>query len=41
MCILFVGAVSFGIASDGAQPVIGMLVKDSPADVAGLRSGDR
>ncbi len=39
--ILFVGAVSFGIASDGAQPVIGMLVKDSPADAAGLRSGDR
>jgi regulator of sigma E protease len=39
--LLFIGAVSFGIASDGAQPVIGMLVKDSPADVAGLRSGDR
>ena len=32
---------SFGVASDGAQPVIGMVVKDSPADAAGLRSGDR
>jgi regulator of sigma E protease len=39
--LLFVGAITFGIASDGAQPVIGVLVKGSPADAAGLQSGDR
>jgi regulator of sigma E protease len=39
--LLFVGAVTFGIASDGSQPLIGALVKDSPADAAGLRTGDR
>lgn len=39
--LLFVGAVSFGIASDGTQPVIGPLMKGSPADLAGLHTGDR
>jgi regulator of sigma E protease len=38
--LLFIGAVSFGIASNDAQPVIGLLVKGSPADLAGLRAGD-
>jgi regulator of sigma E protease len=40
--LLFIGAISFGMASnDHAQPVIGFLVKGSPADAAGMRSGDR
>jgi len=39
--LLFIGAVTFGMAGSGAQPVIGFLVKGSPADQAGMRSGDR
>jgi len=39
--LLFIGAVTFGMAGSGAQPVIGFLVKGSPADLAGMRSGDR
>jgi regulator of sigma E protease len=40
--LLFIGAVAFGAPSaNGAQPVIGFLVKGSPADVAGMRLGDR
>jgi regulator of sigma E protease len=39
--LLFIGAVSFGVPSSDNQPMIGFLVKGSPADIAGLRSGDR
>jgi regulator of sigma E protease len=39
--LLFIGAITFGIASDGAQPIIQALVKGSPADSAGLHTGDR
>jgi regulator of sigma E protease len=39
--ILLIGALTFGIAGDANQPVVGVLVKSSPADVAGLQPGDR
>ena len=39
--ILVIGALVFGVAGEGNQPVVGMLVKGSAADVAGLRPGDR
>lgn len=39
-CILLVGALAFGVAGNGTQPVIGMLVAGSPAAVAGLQPGD-
>ena len=39
--ILLVGALAFGVAGNGNQPVIGMLVAGSPAAVAGLQPGDR
>ncbi len=39
--ILLVGAFAFGVASDTFQPVIAQVVHGSPADVAGLRAGDR
>ena len=39
--ILLVGALAFGVAGNTAQPVVGMIVKGSPAEVAGMRAGDR
>jgi regulator of sigma E protease len=39
--ILLVSAVTFGISGDGTQPVVGILVKGSPAETAGIRQGDR
>ena len=39
--LLFVSALAFGVASGSARPVIELIVKGSPADAAGLRSGDR
>lgn len=40
-CILLLGALAFGVAGSGNQPVIGVLVAGSPAAVAGLQPGDR
>jgi regulator of sigma E protease len=39
--LLLVAAMAFGVAGTDNQPVVGVLVKSSPADVAGLRAGDR
>lgn len=40
--LLFVAAITFGVPSpDHAQPVIQQVVKGSPADGAGMHSGDR
>lgn len=39
--ILLVAALAFGVAGSGNQPVVGMVVKGSPAAVAGLQPGDR
>jgi len=39
--ILLVGALTFGVSSDRAQPVVGSLVAGSPAQHAGIRAGDR
>ena len=39
--ILLVAALAFGVAGTGNQPVVGMVVKGSPAAVAGLQAGDR
>lgn len=39
--ILLVGALAFGVAGSANQPVVGVVVKGSPAAVAGLRAGDR
>jgi regulator of sigma E protease len=41
LAILAVAALAFGVAGSGNQPVVGMVVKGSPAEVAGLRPGDR
>jgi regulator of sigma E protease len=39
---LLVGALAFGVASDKTnQPVVGQVLAGSPAEVAGLRPGDR
>ena len=39
--ILLVGALTFGVPSDKAQPVVGTLVAGSPAQHVGIRTGDR
>jgi regulator of sigma E protease len=40
--ILLVGALAFGVASDRAnQPVVGQVLAGSPAEIAGIRPGDR
>jgi regulator of sigma E protease len=39
--ILLTAALAFGVAGNGNQPVVGVLVQGSPAAVAGLRPGDR
>jgi len=39
--ILLVAALTFGVQSDRAQPVVGTLVAGSPAQIAGIRPGDR
>jgi regulator of sigma E protease len=39
--ILLIAAVVFGVAGEANQPVVGALVKGSPAAVAGLQPGDR
>ena len=39
--ILLVGALAFGVAGNATQPVVGIVVKGSPAAVAGMRAGDR
>jgi regulator of sigma E protease len=40
--ILLIGALAFGVASDKAnQPVVGLVLPESPAAIAGLRPGDR
>jgi regulator of sigma E protease len=39
--ILLVGALAFGVQSDTAQPVVGSVVANSPAQKAGIRTGDR
>lgn len=39
--ILLVGALAFGVAGNSAQPIVGIVVKGSPAEVAGMRAGDR
>lgn len=40
--VLLVGALAFGVASDKAnQPVVGEVLPGSPAEIAGVRPGDR
>jgi regulator of sigma E protease len=39
--ILLIGALAFGVASDKAQPVVGEVISGSPAQIAGIRPGDR
>ncbi|MHB8462453.1 MAG: site-2 protease family protein, partial [Vulcanimicrobiaceae bacterium] len=39
--IVLVSALTFGVSSLKAQPVVGQIVQGSPADLAGLRPGDR
>jgi regulator of sigma E protease len=39
--ILLIGALAFGVASDKAQPVVGEVISGSPAQIAGMRPGDR
>ncbi len=39
--ILLTGALAFGVASDKAQPVVGMVSAGSPAAKAGIQPGDR
>lgn len=39
--ILLVGALTFGVAGNSSQPVVGVIVKGSPADAARMRAGDR
>jgi regulator of sigma E protease len=39
--ILLVAALAFGVASDRAQPVVGEVLANSPASIAGIRPGDR
>ncbi len=39
--ILLVGALAFGVASDRAQPVVGEVLPGAPAEIAGMRAGDR
>ncbi|MEO6835408.1 MAG: M50 family metallopeptidase [Candidatus Tumulicola sp.] len=39
--ILLVAALVFGVAGNANQPVVGVLVKGSPAAIAGLQTGDR
>ena len=39
--ILLAGALAFGVASDKAMPVVGLVVAASPAATAGIRPGDR
>jgi regulator of sigma E protease len=39
--ILLAGALTFGVQSDRAQPVVGPVVAGSPAQHAGIRPGDR
>jgi regulator of sigma E protease len=39
--ILLIGALAFGVASDKAQPVVGEVIPSSPAQIAGIRPGDR
>jgi regulator of sigma E protease len=39
--ILLIGALAFGVASDKAQPVVGEVIASSPAQIAGIRPGDR
>jgi regulator of sigma E protease len=39
--ILLIGALAFGVASDKAQPVVGEVIAGSPAQIAGIRPGDR
>ncbi|HEY1868387.1 MAG TPA: M50 family metallopeptidase [Candidatus Cybelea sp.] len=40
--ILLIGALAFGVASDRAnQPVVGEILPGSPAEIAGIRPGDR
>jgi regulator of sigma E protease len=39
--ILLIGALAFGVASDKAQPVVGEVISNSPAQIAGIRPGDR
>jgi len=39
--ILLTAALAFGVASDKAQPVVGMVSQGSPAAIAGIAPGDR
>ncbi len=39
--IVLVSALTFGVQSLSTQPVVGQIVQSSPADLAGLRPGDR
>jgi regulator of sigma E protease len=39
--ILLIGALAFGVAIDKAQPVVGEIISGSPAQIAGIRPGDR
>jgi len=41
-CILLIGALAFGVASDRSnQPVVGEILPGSPAAAAGIQPGDR
>jgi regulator of sigma E protease len=39
--ILVTAALTFGVQSDATQPVVGALVPHMPAQIAGIRAGDR
>jgi regulator of sigma E protease len=39
--ILLTAALAFGVASDRAQPVVGLVSAGSPAAIAGIQPGDR
>jgi regulator of sigma E protease len=39
--VLTAGALAFGVQSDNVQPIVGEVVADTPAAVAGIRAGDR
>jgi regulator of sigma E protease len=41
LVILFVAAVAFGVQTKNVQPRVGILMKDMPAQRAGLKVGDR